>query len=130
VRARFRLQIAMGPSVTHFIGTQTTVHYANLASEAGGKRSGFDLLVGALTRRHAAQGLAATQAHAQAVQTISQDLRRQGHVLGTTDVTGLLLLVIVPGAAVAGLLLLVPARWPAPAPAAMPGGQAEMTTGA
>ena len=118
----------MGPSVTHFIGTQTTVHYANLASEAGVKRSGFDLLVGALTRRYAAQGLAATQAHAQAVQTISQDLRRQGHVLGTTDVTGLLLLVIVPGAA--GLLLLVPARWPAPAPAAMPGSQAEMTTGA
>ena len=53
----------MGPPVTHFIGTRTTIHYANLAAEAGGNRSGFDLLVGALTRRYAAQGLAATQAH-------------------------------------------------------------------
>ena len=54
------------------------------------------------------------------MQTIIQDLRRQGHVLGITDVAGLLLLVIVLGAAVAGLILLVPARRPVPAPAALP----------
>ena len=106
----------MGPPVTHFIGTWTTIHYANLAAEAGGNRSGFDLLVGALTRCYAAQGLAATQVHAQALLTISQDLRRQGHVLGIPDV--------------AGLLLLVPARRPVPAPVAVPGGQVEMATGA
>jgi len=64
------------------------------------------------------------------VQTIILDLRRQGHVLGITDVAGLLLLVIVLGAAMAGLILLVPVRRPAPGPAAVPGGQAEMATGA
>jgi len=120
----------VGPSVTHFIGTRTTIHYANLAAEAGADHSGFDLLVGALTRRYVAQGLAVTQARAQAVQTIIQDLRRQGRVLGINDVAGVLRLVIVLGAAVASLILLVPARRPAAAPAAVPGGQAEMATGA
>jgi len=55
---------------------------------------------------------------------------RQGRVLGINDVAALLLLALVLGTAVAGLLLLVPARRaPAPARAAVPGGQAERAAG-
>jgi hypothetical protein len=127
---RYAVQAGVGPPVTHLIATRTTVHYADLATEAGANRSGLDLLVGALTRRYAAQGMATPQAHAQAMQTLIQELLRQGRVLGINDVAALLLLVIVLGAAVAGLLLLGPARRPAPAAAAVPGGQAKMAAGA
>jgi hypothetical protein len=123
---RYAVQVGVGPPVTHLIATRTSIHYADLATEAGANGSGLDLLVGALTRRYMAQGLAATQAHVQAVQTIIQELTRQGQVLAINDVAALLLLAIVLGAAVAGLILLGPARRPAPAAAAVPGGLAQM----
>jgi hypothetical protein len=107
---RYALQYAVGPALTHAIGTRATIHYADLATEVGAAPGGFDALLGALTRRFAAQGLPATQAHALTVRTIIEDLLRQGQVLGTNDIVGLVLLFTVPGAAAAGAILLALAR--------------------
>jgi hypothetical protein len=58
--------------------------YADRAAEAEAERRGCVLLGGALTRRDTAQALGATQAYAQAVPPLIQELRRQGQMLGIT----------------------------------------------
>jgi hypothetical protein len=103
---RCALQYAVGPALTHAIGTQTTIHYADLATEVGAAPSGFEALLAQLTQRFTSQGLTAAQAHTLALQTMIAELMRQGRVLGTNDIAGLVLMFTVLGAAVVGVILL------------------------
>jgi hypothetical protein len=103
---RYVLQYAAGPALTHAIGTQTIIHYADLATEVGAAPSGFEAILFQLTQRFTLQGLTSAQAHALALQTIIDELMRQGQVLGTNDIAGLVLMFTVLGVAAVGVILL------------------------
>jgi hypothetical protein len=107
---RVALQYAAGPALMHAIGTQTIIHYADLATEVGTAPSGFATLLSQLTQRFTLQGLPTAQAHALALQTIIEELMRQGQVLGTNDIAGMVLVFTVLGAAVVGVILLALVR--------------------
>jgi MFS family permease len=103
---RYALQYAAGPALIHAIGTQTSIHYADLAAEVGAAPSSFAALLAQLTQRFTLQGQPAAQAHTLALQSIIADLMRQGQVLGTNDIAGLVLVSTVLGAAGVGVTLL------------------------
>jgi hypothetical protein len=107
---RVALQYAVGPALTHAIGTQTIIHYADLATQVGAAPGGFAALLSQLTQRFTLQGLPAAQAHALALQTIIEGLMRQGRVLGTNDIASMVLVLTVLGAAAVGVILLALVR--------------------
>jgi MFS family permease len=103
---RYAMQTSVGPFVGYFIGTKTAIHYAHLAEQVTvGSSSGMFLQES--TQSLMVHGYTQGQAHALAVQNIIQELTLQGRVLGMNDAAGLLLLVVVLGAAMAVLILLM-----------------------
>jgi EmrB/QacA subfamily drug resistance transporter len=104
---RIALQYAVGPALTHAIGTQASIHYSNLAAQVDTASSSFQALVSQLTQQFTQAGMALSQAHTAAMQTIIELLMRHGQVLGINDIAAQVLVMTVLGAAIAGAILLV-----------------------
>lgn len=114
--------------LAHAVGTNATIHYTDLATQAGRQQMTVGAPIMRLTRVVAQQGASPGQAHTVALRTLGQMLQRQALVLGLRDVFGAVLWITLAGTLTALLLIALGKRRQShPVPHAQPTGLAPTT---